>query len=69
MQRAHAIAADDQGTETKKVDRTGNVPHFINEDRADMRRIKSGWYAMSNDGKLVCGPFGNYEICLDSIRL
>jgi hypothetical protein len=68
MQRAHAVAAEDKEAE-KRLDRAGNVPHFINEDRADMRRIKSGWYAMSNDGRLVCGPFATYEICLDSTRL
>ena len=64
MQRAYAIAAEVQEAE-KKVDRVGNVPHFINDDRADMRRIKSGWYAMSDDGRLICGPFATYETCLE----
>ena len=40
------------------------VPHYINEDRSDMRCIKSGWYAMDDAGKLKSGPFVSHEECL-----
>jgi hypothetical protein len=59
MQRAHIKAAEHQGA----ADRTAVVPHFINEDKSDMRGIKSGWYAMDNAGKLVFGPFATCEKC------
>ena len=26
------------------------APHYINEDKSDMRGIKSGWYAVEDDG-------------------
>ena len=36
------------------------IPHYINESKSDMRCIKPGWYAMSEDGSLssgaVCQP-------------
>lgn len=41
------------------------VPQYINEDRSDMRGIKSGWYAMDNDGNLVSGPFSSREKCVE----
>ena len=42
------------------------VPHYINEDRSEMRGIKPGWYAMDDDaGKLKSGPFSSHEECLD----
>ena len=28
------------------------IPHYINEDRSEMRGIKPGWYAMDDAGKL-----------------
>jgi hypothetical protein len=40
------------------------VPHFINEDRSEMRAIKPGWYAMDDAGKLKSGPFSSHEECL-----
>ena len=40
------------------------VPHYINEDRSEMRGIKPGWYAMDDDGKLSSGPFFSHEECL-----
>lgn len=40
------------------------VPHYINEDRSEMRGIKPGWYAMDDAGKLKSGPFSSYEECL-----
>jgi hypothetical protein len=43
------------------------IPHYINEDRSDMRAIKPGWYAMGEDGSLSSGPFPSQEVCLGSI--
>ena len=28
------------------------VPHYINEDRSEMRGIKPGWYAIEDGGNL-----------------
>ena len=33
------------------------IPHYINENKSDMRGIKPGWYAMDDGGKLSSGPF------------
>jgi len=40
------------------------LPHYINENKSDIRGIKSGWYAMDDDGKLSSGPFSSREECL-----
>jgi hypothetical protein len=40
------------------------IPHYINEDRSDMRGIKPGWYAMEDDGNLSSGPFSSRQECL-----
>ena len=40
------------------------IPHYINEDRSEMRGIKPGWYAMDDAGKLSSGPFFSHEECL-----
>jgi hypothetical protein len=40
------------------------IPHYINENESDMRSIKSGWYAMDDDGNLSSGPFPSHEECL-----
>jgi hypothetical protein len=40
--------------------------HYINENKSDMRRIKPGWYAMDDGGKLSSGPFSSREECLGS---
>jgi hypothetical protein len=48
--------------------RTGvamGIPHYINEDRSDMRGIKPGWYAMEDNGKLSSGPFSSRHECLN----
>ena len=42
-----------------------DVPHFINDDKSEMRGIKSGWYAIDEDGNLVFGPFDTYEECVE----
>jgi hypothetical protein len=39
-------------------------PHYINEDRSEMRGIKPGWYAMDDAGKVLSGPFSSHEECL-----
>jgi hypothetical protein len=40
-------------------------PHYINEDRSEMRGIKPGWYAMDDgNGKLSSGPCFSREECL-----
>ena len=41
------------------------VPHYINEDRSEMRGIKPGWYAMDDAGKLKSEPFSSHEECLN----
>ena len=43
---------------------TMTIPHYINEDRSEMRGIKPGWYAMDDAGKLSSGPFFSHEECL-----
>ena len=47
---------------------TMTIPQYINEDRSEMRGIKSGWYAMDDDGSLSSGPFSSYEVCLMRIN-
>jgi hypothetical protein len=41
------------------------VPYYINEAKSDMRGIKSGWYAIDEDGNLVFGPFDTYDQCVE----
>jgi hypothetical protein len=41
-----------------------SIPHYINDDRSDMRGIKPGWYAMEDNGKLSSGPFSSRHECL-----
>ncbi len=43
------------------------LPHFISEDKSDMRGIKSGWYAIDDDGNLTSGPFSSIEECVKRI--
>jgi hypothetical protein len=42
-------------------------PHYVNEDKSDMRGIKHGWYAMEDDGNLSSGPFSSREECIKRI--
>ena len=42
-----------------------SIPHYVNENKSDMRGIKPGWYAMEDDGKLSSGPFSSREECLN----
>jgi len=39
------------------------IPHFINDDKSEMRGIKAGWYAIEGDGNLSCGPFSHRARC------
>ena len=42
-------------------------PHYINEDKSDMRGIKHGWYVVEDDGNLSSGPFASREECIKRI--
>jgi hypothetical protein len=42
-------------------------PHYISEDKSDMRGIKHGWYAVEDDGNLSSGPFSSREECIKKI--
>jgi hypothetical protein len=42
------------------------IPHYVNENKSDIRGIKSGWYAMEDDGSLSSGPFSSRHDCLRS---
>jgi hypothetical protein len=68
MLYAHSMAAEHQES-VEKAHRASVVPHFINEDKSDLRGIKSGWYAMKNDGNLVGGPFTTYQKCAEGISV
>jgi hypothetical protein len=43
------------------------IPHFINDDKSEMRGIKTGWYAIEDDGNLSSGPFSSREQCVIGI--
>jgi hypothetical protein len=43
------------------------VPYYINETKSDMRGIKTGWYAIEDDGTLDSGPFSSFEECVNRI--
>jgi hypothetical protein len=43
------------------------VPHYISEDKSDMRGIKPGWYAIEDDGNFSSGPFSSIEECVKRI--
>ena len=43
------------------------VPHYISEDKSDMRGIKHGWYAVEDDGNLSSGPFSSRKECIKRI--
>ena len=44
------------------------VPHYISENKSDMRGIKHGWYAIEDDGNLSSGPFPSFEACVARIQ-
>ena len=41
--------------------------HYINENKSDIRGIKSGWYAVEDDGNISSGPFSSLEECVKRI--
>jgi hypothetical protein len=43
------------------------APHYISENKSDMRGIKPGWYAIEDDGNLSSGPFSSREECVNRI--
>jgi hypothetical protein len=66
MQDPHTKAAENHDG-ARRAHRAVTVPQFINEDKSDMRGIKSGWYARDNTGNLVSGPFVSREQCVERI--
>jgi len=44
------------------------APHYISENKSDMRGIKPGWYAIEDDGNLSSGPFSSREECVNRIN-
>lgn len=43
------------------------APHYIGENKSDMRGIKPGWYAIEEHGGLSFGPFSSREECIKKI--
>jgi hypothetical protein len=43
------------------------APHYINDDKSDMRGIKPGWYAIEDDGDISSGPFASRQECVTRI--
>jgi hypothetical protein len=43
------------------------VPHYISEEKSDMRGIKPGWCAIEDDGNLSSGPFFSRQECVKRI--
>ena len=43
------------------------VPHYISENKSDMRAIKAGWYGIEDDGNLSSGPFSSRDECVKRI--
>ena len=43
------------------------APHYISEDKSDMRGIKPGWYAIEGDGNIFSGPFASRQECVERL--
>jgi hypothetical protein len=43
------------------------VPHYVGENKSDIRAVKCGWYAIDDIGNLVVGPFFSREMCVEGI--
>jgi len=43
------------------------APHYISEDKSDMRGTKAGWYAIEGDGNILSGPFASRQECVERI--
>jgi hypothetical protein len=46
---------------------TVTAPHYIGEDKSEMRGIKPGWYAIEDDGNISSGPFPSRQECVKRI--
>jgi hypothetical protein len=46
---------------------TVTAPHYISDNKSDVRGIKPGWYAIEDDGNLSSGPFSSREECVKRI--
>jgi hypothetical protein len=46
---------------------TAIAPHYISEDKSDMRGIKHGWYAIEGGGIISSGPFASRQECVERI--
>jgi hypothetical protein len=46
---------------------TVTAPHYISENKSDVRGIKPGWYAIEDDGNLSSGPFSSRDECVKRI--
>jgi hypothetical protein len=46
---------------------TVTAPHYINEDKSDMRGIRPGWYAIEDDGNISSGLFSSRQECVKRI--
>jgi hypothetical protein len=46
---------------------TVTAPHYISENKSDMRGIKPGWCAIEDDGNLSSGLFSSLEECVKRI--
>jgi hypothetical protein len=67
MPAAWVISLKGQSHASSSVTMTS--PHYISEDKSDMRGIKHGWYAVEDDGNLSSGPFSSLEKCVKSKRI
>jgi hypothetical protein len=43
------------------------VPHYVSEDKSDMRGIKLGWYVIEDAGNISSGPFSSHQECVKRI--
>jgi hypothetical protein len=46
---------------------TVTAPHYIGEDKSEMRGIKPGWYAIEDDGNISSGSFPSRQECVKRI--
>jgi len=43
------------------------TPHYISEDKSDLRGVKPGWYAIDGHGNHSAGPFSTLAECVAGI--
>ena len=46
---------------------TMTTPHYISEDKSDLRGVKPGWYAIDGHGNHSAGPFSTLAECVAGI--